>query len=474
MKPLAALALALLWVASGSAAFAQTQPAPAPTNNPLSYDDPGMHFAPPAGWERIALAPPDPSANGEAPVALYVKNRGRSDQQLITVEIKPFDGSLEGLESSHESDLRSAVDSTFIDKRQRTTLQNGMPRPQLAAFGDNIDASSLRTAVYGQDEWTVGKQWAFYAGMRGEGITTKSTANNYDVDNRSMVWTPLLHALWKFDENSRDQIRASLTRSYRSPPLQSLVSLPGINSQYPCPDNALCGANVVNAPDQMGNPQLKPELARGLELAYEDYPTLGGVLSANFFYRHIENLIRTVTQLETVSWASVPRWVAQPQNIGDATTYGLELEAKFRLDQYWPGAPPIDLRNNLSLFHSHVEGIIGPHATLDNQPRGVGNIGFDYRMRSLPLSFGGNLNYTPAQTIQQTDIQIATNSKKRVYDAYALWTVNPMVAMRLSANNLAPLNYATGSVITTDQATVTTNAGGRSFTTWTIRLEIKT
>ncbi|MBV8379659.1 MAG: TonB-dependent receptor [Paucibacter sp.] len=358
--------------------------------------------------------------------------------------------------------------------QDHVTLQDGLPRPALASFGDNIDATELRTAVYAQDEWTVGKQWAFYAGMRGEGVATKSTANSYDVDNRSVVWTPLLHALWKFDENSRDQLRASLTRSYRSPPLQSLVSLPGINSQYPCPDNGLCGANVVNAPDQMGNPQLKPELARGLEVAYEDYPTLGGVLSANAFYRHIENLIRTVTQLETVSWASVPRWVAQPQNIGDATTYGLELEAKFRLDQYWDGAPPIDLRNNISLFHSHVDGIIGPRATLDNQPRGVGNIGFDYRMRSMPLSFGGNFNYTPAQTIQQTNIQIATNSKKRVYDAYALWTFNPSVAMRLSANNLAPLDYATGSIITTDQAIVTTNSGGRSFTTWTVRLEIKT
>ncbi|MBV8604372.1 MAG: TonB-dependent receptor [Pelomonas sp.] len=353
------------------------------------------------------------------------------------------------------------------------TLQDGLPRPQLASFGDNVDATALRTALYAQDEWTVGKQWAFYAGLRGEGITTRSAASSYDVDNRSMVWTPLLHALWKFDPKSRDQLRASLTRSYRSPPLQSLVALPGINPLYPCPDTGLCGANVVNAPDQTGNPALKPEIARGVELAYEDYPSLGGVLSANLFYRHIDNLIRTVTTLENVAWASVPRWVAQPQNIGVATTAGVELEAKFRLDQYWDDAPPIDLRSNLSLFHSRVDGIKGPHATLDNQPRGVGNLGFDYRLRSLPLSFGGNVNYTPAQTIQQTDIQIATNSKKRVYDAYGLWTFNPAVALRVSANNLAPLDYATGSIITTPQAVVTSNAGGRSFTTWTLRLEIK-
>ena len=34
----------------------------------------------------------------------------------------------------------------------------------------------------------------------------------------------------------------------------------------------------------------------------------------------ITDLMRNVTRLETVSWASVPRWVSKPQNIGSATT----------------------------------------------------------------------------------------------------------------------------------------------------------
>ena len=39
------------------------------------------------------------------------------------------------------------------------------------------------------------------------------------MQNRSNVWTPLLHAVWKPDPKGRDQMRFSLTRSYRSPPL---------------------------------------------------------------------------------------------------------------------------------------------------------------------------------------------------------------------------------------------------------------
>lgn len=359
----------------------------------------------------------------------------------------------------------------------RVTLQNGLPLPALQDFGDNLSASTRRYAYYAQDEWSVGKRWSFYAGLRGETITTASDGDGdgdgAPVRNRSSVWTPLLHAVWKFDENSRDQIRASLTRSYRSPNLTDLIARPSINPQYACPDNGLCGANVVNYPDRMGNPRLKPEIARGLEIAYENYLSLGGILSVNAFYRHIEDLIRVEAELETVSWASVPRWVARPRNIGDATTYGVELEAKFRLDQFIAGAWPVNIRSNLSLFRSHVDQIPGPHNTLDQQPRGTANLGFDYRLRSLPLTLGGNLNYTPGYEIQQTELQLTTLDKKRVADAFALWTFSPTLGVRASATNLAPLDYFTGSVITTNNAVITSRSGGPSYTLWQVRVEMK-
>ena len=355
----------------------------------------------------------------------------------------------------------------------RITLQNGAPLPALDDFGDNLSASTQRYAYYAQDEWNVGKQWGFYAGLRGETIETKSAASGAPVDNRSSVWTPLLHAVWKFGENSRDQIRASLTRSYRSPNLNDMIARPNINSQYACPDGGLCGPNVINYPDREGNPALKPEIARGLELAYENYLSKGGIVSANFFYRRIQNLIRNEAELETVSWASVPRWVSRPRNIGDATTYGVELEAKFRLDQFFEDAWPVNIRSNLSLFRSRVDQIPGPYNALDQQPKGTANLGFDYRLRGVPLTIGGNLNYTPETTIQQTELQLSTIDRKRVMDAFALWNFNPSVAVRFSASNFSPLSYFTGSVITTNDAIITSRGGGRSFTLWGIRLEMK-
>ncbi|CAN5241302.1 hypothetical protein BH11PSE10_BH11PSE10_01620 [soil metagenome] len=375
---------------------------------------------------------------------------------------------------TNEHSLVGGIEGEGTTRNQaRVSLQNGLSPPELDDFGDNLVAATQRFAAYAQDEWPVGKQWAFYAGLRGETIATRSSAANYAVSKRSTVWTPLLHGVWKFDEKSRDQIRASLTRSYRSPNLNDLIARPSINPQYPCAATVPCGPNEANYPDRMGNPNLKPELASGVELAYENFLSKGGVLSANVFYRRISDLMRNVTGLETVSWSNVQRWVSRPSNIGNATTMGLELEAKFRLDEFIADAWPVNVRSNLSLFHSRVDGIPGPNNTLDQQPRGTANLGADYRLRSLPLSLGASLNYTPATTIQQTLLQQNRASRKVVSDAFALWVVNPTTQLRLSATNLTPLDYATGSVITTPDKLITSESGGRTFTLWQLRLEIK-
>lgn len=349
----------------------------------------------------------------------------------------------------------------------RVCKENGLACRGVLEFGDEFEASTLRTAAYIQDEWSPTKQWSAYAGLRWEGIESKSTAANYSVSNRSSVLTPLFHAVWKPDEKSRDQVRMSLTRSYRSPQLQDLVARPSVNSQYPT------GANTANYADRAGNPNLKPELANGIDLAFERYLSKGGILSVNVFSRRITDLMRNVTELETVSWSNVQRWVSRPRNIGKARTQGVELEAKFRLDEFITDAIPLQIRTNLSVFHSNVEGIPGPNNKLDQQPKGVANFGVDYRLREVPVTLGASINYTPANQIQQSVLTAATTTKKRVFDTFALWNVNKDVGLRLSATNLSPLDYANTSVINTGDQLITTESGGRTFTMWQLRLELR-
>jgi outer membrane receptor for ferrienterochelin and colicins len=340
--------------------------------------------------------------------------------------------------------------------------------------GDKLESSNLRLAAYAQDEWQLSPQWSASAGLRWEGIHTRGEAEDGSrPENRSSVWTPLLHAVWRPDPKSRDQARISLTRSYRSPGLGSLIAQRSINTRFPAD-----GPNEPLAPDRIGNPDLQPELATGIDVAVERYPAGGGVLSANVFYRRIDDLIRSVTTLQSVPWSPVQRWVAQDQNIGDATTQGLELEAKVRLDQLIDDAPGVDLRGNFSLFRSDVAGVPGPDNRLDQQAPRVVNIGADYRLRGLPLLLGGTVNWVPAYRTQTSAEQSVSVGSKSVIDAYALWTINPDLALRLTASNLSARDYDNGSQSdTVDSSNTaireTVNAVGPTYINWQLRLEMK-
>jgi hypothetical protein len=94
----------------------------------LSYDDPGMHFSAPDGWQKQDVgAQQQGSHTAKGVVAAFTKDFGRYDIRSISIRIEDFSGSLDGLEGSHESDLRGQGDSVFIDKKQKVTLNNGMP-----------------------------------------------------------------------------------------------------------------------------------------------------------------------------------------------------------------------------------------------------------------------------------------------------------------------------------------------------------
>jgi outer membrane receptor for ferrienterochelin and colicins len=323
---------------------------------------------------------------------------------------------------------------------ESTTLLNGVR--QLADFGSELSVSTRRTALYIQDEWDPSPQFGAYGGLRWEQIETKSETAANPVKNTSRVLTPLAQGVWRFAAPKRDQIRLALTQSYRAPTTQNLVARPSLNTLFPVP-----GANTPASPDRAGNPNLKPELANGIDLAYENYLKAGGVVSVNLFTRRIDDLIRNVTSLETVSYANVPRYVSRPQNLGKATTSGIEFDAKFQLTELIDGAIPINFRVNASVFDSKVNEVRGPNNRIDEQPRGTGNIGADYRFRGTPFSIGGNLAYTPAYSTQQTNEQLRKVNTKRVVEMYGLWSINPTTRLRLTLANIAPRDSETTNVI---------------------------
>jgi iron complex outermembrane receptor protein len=339
----------------------------------------------------------------------------------------------------------------------------------LTDFGDTLSASSLRAAAYAQDEWALNPNWAVHLGLRWEGIRTQGEAEGgFRPENSSSVVTPLAHLLWKPDPARKDQVRLSLTRSYRSPTLASLISRPSLNSTQPVP-----GGNSPTTADSAGNPNLKPELANGVDLAFERYLESGGVLSVNLFHRQISDLMRRVITLESVSWAPVPRYVARQQNIGDAITQGIELEAKFRLDQAIADAPGVELRSNLSVYRSRVDGVPGPDNRLDSQAKATANLGADYRFRGVPLTVGGNINWVPGYRTRLSEEEVVTVSRKRVVDAYALWAFSPTVGLRVLASNLSPEDYVSTRQFVSNGLNNLASTTSDGQVNWQLRLELK-
>jgi outer membrane receptor for ferrienterochelin and colicins len=361
----------------------------------------------------------------------------------------------------------SLVTGAEVDVARRAETRTGDLQPE--EFDGTLRASTQRLAVYAQDEWNLTPQWAAHAGLRWEGITTEGQGEGAAGDaNRSSVWTPLLHAVWKRDPKSRDQVRMSLTRSYRSPTLQNLLGRTTLSSRFP-----VDGPNTPNSPDRAGNPNLQPELATGVDIAVERYLPGGGMLSANFFHRRVRDLMRTVTELEDVAWSDEARWVSRPRNIGKATTQGIELEAKFKLSELVDDAPAVDLRANLSFFRSSVDSVPGPDNRLDQQPTGTANFGADYRWPGLPLTLGGNVNLTPGYTTRLSENQWLVQSPKRVFDAYALWAINPGMRLRLSAGNLLAEDVESTSTYVTASSLDNTVSTSPTFVNWRLQLELK-
>ena len=351
----------------------------------------------------------------------------------------------------------------------RTTTEAGVS--QLPEFdGQPFSARITRQALFVQDEWEISPQWSTYLGLRGEHIQTTSRGVGNAVDNTSSVVTPLWHLNYKLDPKGRDMIRASLTRSYKVPELNALMARPALSGLFP----NVNAANTQLSPDRAGNPLLKPELATGLDIAFEKYLSGGGMVSIGGFHRSVTNLIRNVTSLQTVAYATVPRFISQPVNFSKAQTTGLEFELKGRAGELLPSLfdlkTALNLRSALSIYRSQVEALPGPNNRLDGQQPWSANAGFDYRFTGLPLNTGVSLAYTPGYLTTQTLTQSLDQSRSRSLDIFAQWIFSRSASVRVNASNLAPLDQQSRTVVDGGYGSTTDRMGRTQFG---IGLELK-
>lgn len=339
-------------------------------------------------------------------------------------------------------------------EQSRTSLNNGSA--EFPESGDDFRANTRRVSMFVQDEWDITEKWSTNLGLRWEGVRTSSNSGGRDIKNSSGVYSPVLHNVWRLPGDTKDQVRLGLTRSYRAPTLNDLIAVPSLSR-----------LNSATRPDSVGNPNLQPELATGVDLAFEHYLSRSGILSVNLFRRNITQLIRRTTTLQN------GRWVSTPTNIGKANSSGLELEAKFQLAELMNDAPQLDVRLNYSRFWSRVEAIPGPDNTLDGQARQTGNFGLDYRLPTMPLTIGGSYNWTPGFSTRRSITEYNETGAKNQLDLYALWKFSAGTQLRFSANNLLHRDSEGDSAVLTNNGVTSSQSNNRTYATFGIRFEFK-
>jgi outer membrane receptor for ferrienterochelin and colicins len=312
-----------------------------------------------------------------------------------------------------------------LSRHRETRIERDTLRPLLpgVAPDESFLANLSRLALYGQDEWKIGEALSAYAGVRWEGVRTRASGNVFESATiRSSVWSPLAQVLWKLpgakaEEGKSSQLRVALSRTYKSPDLGSLL-----------PRRQTWENNSPTEADFQGNPNLRPELAWGLDAAWEHYWAKDAMVSLSTSLRRIGNYTASRVYFDGY------RWVMIPVNEARAESRGLELETRFPLKALIEGAPALDLRASVSRNWSRVDAIPGPDNRMEQQVPLSAQLALDYRRGAW--SMGGSFAFKDSVRARVAVDRWAYAWARRDLDVYVVWKAGPKVQWRVALANI--------------------------------------
>jgi outer membrane receptor for ferrienterochelin and colicins len=275
------------------------------------------------------------------------------------------------------------------------------------------DGRLVRLALYAQDEWTIDKAWSVYLGARWEGIRTDAAGNTFAATRvHSSVWSPIAQVLRKVPGSKGDQLRLALSRTYKAPELASLL-----------PRRQTWENNDATEADYLGNPRLQPELAWGVDAAWEHYWAEGAMASLSTSWRRIGNYTGNRVYFDGY------RWVFTPENVGRAESRSLELDTKFPIK-----ALALDVRANVARNWSRVDAVPGPDNRMEQQIPLTANVGLDWKGKAW--SAGGSVAFRAAAPVTSGIDRATYLPARRDLEAYAVWKAAPKVQLRLALQNI--------------------------------------
>lgn len=315
-------------------------------------------------------------------------------------------------------------DQTRRDESRSQRQSSPIGRP-VVDLDEQYRTTVQRLAVFAQDEWDVDDTLSAYAGVRWAALRTNTEGRGMvPAGNRSSVLSPVLQVLWKPPSMPGDQIRFAVSRTYKAPRAVDLI-----------PRRFVAIDNTPTTPNLQGNPDLRPELAWGIDLAYEHaLPRKIGFVNVNATTRRIRDVILDRLFLDNGAWVSTKA------NAGSARVFGLEIESRVSVRTAWADAPDLDVRASVSRNGSTVDRVPGPDNRLDSQIPLSANIGFDWRLSEAPLTAGANLAYRGSMRARTSLTQTTATNPMSTLDLYALWKLTPQAQIRVSVANALGLH----------------------------------
>lgn len=211
------------------------------------------------------------------------------------------------------------------------------------------------------------------AGLRYETTSTKITDETAPVGTGTVetdyqFLLPSAHL--RYSLSADDRINASIARTVRRP---------GFGQLSPAVLLAELGDN-----DFVGNPDLKPETAWGLDVGYERRLGARGVAGINLFYRDVTDLIE-VANTGVVGSEGSGTFLLTPRNSGDGAVWGVEIDLSTPLTMFDMEHTGVFL--NYSWLDSDIDDEFGARR-FNDQSKYVFNLGFIQDLPDWGAAFG--------------------------------------------------------------------------------------
>ncbi|WP_293776106.1 TonB-dependent receptor [uncultured Oxalicibacterium sp.] len=300
-------------------------------------------------------------------------------------------------------------------------LLNGTPLSTTLNRRYNIEEDI--TSLYIQDTMQLFPGNLLTVGVRQE----RSATNTRDffgnaTDKKYNALLPSLSLRQALNEST--DLRMGAAKTFRRPSLRELS-----------PTVSTVTGNNFATPDSGGNPDATPETILGYDIGIDHFLAgRQGLLSAKAFRREFSNKLENITTLEGT------RYVSRPQNTGDGSMVGIELEARIPLNLIG-GSRDVTLWSNLTAVKtSLISTQTGEKRRFLDQPDRIANIGLDWFVPSAKTTFGASLNLSSGfdQLYRQSSGLLARNkvdSLKR-FDMSARTQLTPRTSLNVSALNL--------------------------------------